>query len=136
VAALAPQQGVADLESLVGSVGEGPRVRVELSGDLADLGAPVGAAIYRIAQESITNAARHARHATRIDVRVVGDKEWIRVTVDDDGDAGSAGRNPAGYGLIGMTERATLLGGTFVAGPAAERGWSVEAVLPRTGVAG
>jgi signal transduction histidine kinase len=136
VAALAPQQGVADLESLAGSVGDGPRVQVELAGDLTDLRSPVGAAIYRIAQESITNAARHARHATRIDVRVVGDEEWIRVTVDDDGDAGSAERNPSGYGLIGMTERATLLGGTFVAGPGVERGWTVEAVLPRTGVAG
>ena len=39
----------------------------------------------------------------------------------------------AGYGLVGMRERATLLGGTFHAGPAAERGWRVEAVLPRTG---
>ncbi|WBQ05982.1 sensor histidine kinase [Kribbella sp. CA-293567] len=134
VAALSPQQGLAELERLAGKVGDGPRVEVELSGDLADLGSPVGAALYRIAQESVTNAARHARHATRIDVRVVGDGEWIRLTVDDDGDAGAAG--PAGFGLIGMTERATLLGGSFVAGPGVERGWSVAAVLPRSGVAG
>lgn len=136
VAALAPQQGVDDVESLAGRVGDGPCVQVELSGDLADLGSPLGTAIYRIAQESITNAARHARHATRIDVRVVGDEEWIRVTVEDDGDNAPAARNPAGYGLIGMTERAILLGGTFVAGPGVDRGWTVEAMLPRTGVAG
>ena len=65
----APQPGVADLERLARSVGDRPRVEVEVSGDLEDLGPAVGAAIYRIAQESITNAVRHARQATRIDVR-------------------------------------------------------------------
>lgn len=134
-ALLAPQQGVADLERLAGSAGDRPRVELELSGGLADLGPSVGAAIYRIAQESITNAVRHARHATRIDVRVVGDDNWIRLTVADDGDAVPAGRSPLGYGIVGMTERATLLGGTFAAGPGSDRGWTVEAVLPRTGTA-
>ena len=50
---------------------------------------------------------------------------------DDDGSAAGS-RAPAGYGLVGMRERASLLGGSFHAGPA-ERGWRVEAVLPRTG---
>ncbi|GAA1556209.1 histidine kinase [Kribbella sancticallisti] len=134
-AALAPQRGVADLERLARSVGDRPRVELELSGDLADLGPAVGAAIYRIAQESITNAVRHARHATRIDVRVVGEADRVRLTVRDDGEAASTARNPEGYGLVGMTERATLLGGSFDAGPGSDRGWTVEAVLPRAGVA-
>ena len=64
---------------------------------------------------------------------VTGDAEQVRLTVDDDGSSGTAGRTQAGYGLVGMRERASLLGGTFHAGPAAERGWRVEAVLPRTG---
>lgn len=131
---LSPQQGVADLERLARSVGDRPRVALELSGDLADLGPSVDAAIFRIAQESITNAVRHARHATVIDVRVSGDDpNVIRLIVHDDGEAASAGRNPLGYGLVGMTERAMLLGGSFEAGPGPDRGWTVQAVLPRTG---
>jgi signal transduction histidine kinase len=134
--ALAPQPGVADLERLARTVGDRPRVAVDLSGDLDDLRPSVGAAIYRIAQESITNAVRHARHATRIDVRVAGDGDCVRLTVRDDGDASPTGRSSSGYGLVGMTERATLLGGSFEAGPGPDRGWTVNAVLPRAGAAG
>ena len=130
---LAPQRGVADIARLAGSAGKGPRVDVELSGDLEDLRPSVGAAIYRIAQESITNAVRHARHATRIDVRVAGDHDYIRLIVGDDGDASSPGRNSWGYGLVGMAERATLVGGTLQAGPGPDKGWMVNAVLPRAG---
>jgi signal transduction histidine kinase len=130
-AALAPQPGVADLERLARSAGDRPRVELQLSGDLEDLGASVEAAIYRIVQESITNAVRHARHATRIDVRVIGDNDCVRLTVSDDGDAGATPRNPLGYGLVGMTERAMLLGGFLQAGPAPDRGWTVEATLPK-----
>ncbi len=102
-------------------------------GDLDDLRPLVGAAIYRIAQESITNAVRHARHATRIDVRVTGDRDRVRLTVRDDGDAGTSADRSSGYGLVGMTERAALLGGTLEATPNADRGWTVTAVLPRDG---
>jgi signal transduction histidine kinase len=129
-AALAPQPGVADLERLARSIGDRPRVDVEMSGDLDDLGPAVGAAIYRIAQESITNAVRHARQATRIDVRLTSYDDSVRLTVRDNGEATS--RNPGGYGLVGMTERAALLGGTFAAGPDPDRGWSVDVVLPRS----
>jgi signal transduction histidine kinase len=128
-AALAPQPGVADLEQLARSTGHRLLVDVDLSGDLDDLGPSVGAALYRIAQESITNAVRHARDATRIDLRVAGDDDCVRLTIRDDGEAGSTG--PVGYGLVGMTERATLLGGSFEAGPGPDRGWTVEAVLPK-----
>ncbi|MFI5713841.1 sensor histidine kinase [Kribbella sp. NPDC051620] len=127
-AAMAPQPGVADLEQL--ARGSRLPVDVELSGDLDDLGPSVGAALYRIAQESITNAVRHARAATRVDVRVAGEADSVRLTIQDDGEAGSAG--PVGYGLVGMTERAALLGGSFEAGPGDDRGWTVKAVLPRT----
>jgi signal transduction histidine kinase len=54
--------------------------------------------------------------------------------VSDDGDNGSVS-SAAGYGLIGMIERAGLLGGTCEAGPNAGRGWTVTAVLPRAGSA-
>ncbi len=106
---------------------------MELSDDLDDLRPLVEAAIYRIAQESITNAVRHARHATRINVCVAGDDECVRLMVRDDGDARSTDRSSSGFGLVGMTERAKLLGGTLEAGPGPDTGWTVNAVLPKTG---
>lgn len=129
----APQPGLTEVEQLATDGRTPPCVEVTLAGELDDLSPAVGSAIYRLAQESITNARRHARHATRVTVAVTGDTDQVRLTVDDDGSIGATGRAPAGYGLVGMRERATLLGGTFHAGPTAGRGWRVEANLPRTG---
>lgn len=129
----APRPGVADLERLAGQAEGGPQVDVELSGELDDLSPAVVAALYRLTQESVTNARRHARSATRVAVRVVGDAERVHLTVDDDGALSTAGGSPSGYGLVGMRERAKLLGGTFHAGPSAGGGWRVEAMLPRAG---
>ena len=132
---LAPQRGVADIEQLALGSGRAPRVDVELSGDLDGLRPSVESALYRLAQESITNAVRHARRATRIDVRVDGEADCVRLTVSDDGEATSpSGSAPPGYGLVGMIERAALLGGTLEAGPAPGRGWTVSAILPRARV--
>lgn len=131
---LAPPPTVADIERLAGTNGTGPRVIVELSGQLDDLQPSVEAAIYRMAQESVTNAVRHARDATRVTVSVSGDDDVIRLTVTDDGETGSlAAASPQGFGLAGMTERAALLGGTVEAGPRPDRGWTVDATLPRNG---
>ena len=129
---LAPQPGVADLRRLAAGGEARPHVEVTFSGQLDDLSPAVGAAIYRLAQESVTNARRHARHATRVTVALLGEPDGVRLTVDDDGTPGAASGNPTGYGLVGMRERVTLLGGTFHAGPTADRGWRVEATLPRT----
>jgi signal transduction histidine kinase len=127
----APQPGVAEVEHLATDERTNPRVEVTLDGELDDLSPAMGAAIYRLAQESVTNARRHARHASRVTVAVTGDADHVRLTIDDDGSA-AGNRATDGYGLVGMRERASLLGGTFHAGPA-ERGWRVEAVLPRSG---
>jgi len=129
----APQPGMAEVEQLATDGRMRPCVEVTLAGELDDLSPAVGSAIYRLAQESVTNARRHARHATRVTVAVTGDTDQVRLTVDDDGSIGSTGRAPGGYGLVGMRERATMLGGTFHAGPTADHGWRVEANLPRTG---
>ena len=130
-AALAPLRGVADITKLARATGRSPHIAVQLSGGLLDLPASVEAAVYRLAQESITNAVRHARHATRIDVLVAGDDDAIRLTVHDDGDPNPSVAAKAGFGLIGMSERAKLLGGTLQAGPNQGRGWTITAVLPR-----
>jgi signal transduction histidine kinase len=132
---LAPQPGLADIERLARDTGEWPRVHVQLTGELDEVSPTVAAATFRLAQESVTNALRHARDATRIEVHVRGDGGVLRLTVIDDGDAVAPDRVSWGYGIVGMTERATLLGGTLSAGPVPERGWSVEAVLPRAGAA-
>ncbi|MGI9822806.1 sensor histidine kinase [Agromyces sp. Marseille-Q5079] len=135
----APAPTAADLRRLAASDGSaGPVVALDVVGDLQALPPAVGAAVFRIAQEAVTNAWRHARGATRIDVRVrVGDA-GVRLEVRDDGAPAASTRQ--GYGITGMIERATLLGGTCEAGPAPDEGagtgWAVTAVLPRTGWTG
>ena len=130
---LAPQPGVGDIARLRGAGGSIP-IHVELSGDLDSLRPSIDTAVYRLAQESITNAVRHSRNATRISVSVSGDPDWVRLIVRDDGDSSSAVAEASpGYGLIGMSERALLLGGTLQAGPSRDRGWTVDAALPRNG---
>lgn len=126
---LSPGPQLADVEKLA-SRGR-PAVDVEVVGPTDDLPSPVGAAVFRLAQEAVTNARRHARHATRVDVRVVVDDRAVHVRVSDDGEPGLT-RRPVGFGLTGMIERASLLGGTCEAGPNPDRGWTVTAVLPRT----
>ncbi|MCL1601717.1 MAG: sensor histidine kinase [Actinomycetia bacterium] len=129
---LSPQRGVADIERLAMSAGDTPTIAVDLSGDFESLTPAVDAAIYRLAQESITNAVRHARNATRIDVGVVADAKTVHLTVNDNGDTSGSTGAP-GYGIVGMKERAILLGGSFEAGPGPVDGWRVDAVVPRYG---
>ncbi len=133
-AELGPGKRIADLEGLAGQSRTGPSVEVTVDGDVDGLPSAVAAAVYRLAQESVTNARRHARHATRIRVRVAADETAVRLEVSDDGETALPRPGAApGYGLIGMIERAHLLGGTCKAGPDHERGWTVTAVLPRNG---
>jgi signal transduction histidine kinase len=128
-AELAPPAGVADLQRLVRAPGGGLRVDLQLDGELDALPPAVDAAVYRVVQESVTNAMRHAVDATEVVVRVTGEPRRVRVTVHDDG--ARVGRARNGYGLAGLRERAALLGGQLRAGPGADRGWRVEAELPR-----
>ena len=131
---LAPPPRVGDIQRLTEGGSDSLPVEVRLSGDLGDLRPSVEAAVYRIAQESITNARRHARHATAIAVSIAGTDGRVYVTVSDDGDSRpGGGGSSSGYGLVGMTERASLLGGTLNAGPGPGRGWTVTASLPLTG---
>lgn len=133
-AEFAPQPGVDDIAALANGDNGALPVDVRLGDGLDDLPASVDAAVYRLAQESITNARRHARHATGVVVEVVGDDDAVRLTVTDDGDPTYYDGDAAdGYGLAGMAERTRLLGGTFQAGPRSGRGWAINAVLPKKG---
>lgn len=130
-AELAPQSGVADIEHLAARTTRLP-VTVQTSGNLGDLSPSVDRAIFRLTQESITNAVRHARNATGVAVSIDADQERVRLSVVDDGDPRPFdAKHDIGFGLVGMTERASLLGGTLEAGPNPRRGWTVSAVLPK-----
>jgi signal transduction histidine kinase len=131
-AALNPQRGVRDIPTLAASATSGPRIDVAMSGPLDDLAPILDSALYRLAQEAITNATRHARHATRVAVGITASDSAVELLIEDDGDPVLSSSNAGGgYGILGMTERATLLGGTFRAGPGAKRGWQIRATLPR-----
>jgi signal transduction histidine kinase len=123
-----PLPGVADLELLVQRVREGGvDVRLEVTGPVAELPTEVGAAAYRIVQESLTNVLRHAgADAATVVLRASDARLEVEVT-----DRGHGGPPPAdGSGIRGMRERATALGGTLDAGPASGGGFRVRAVLP------
>ncbi len=129
-AELAPRAGIRDIESLNRQV-RGPALSVHLAGDVDDLRPSVDAALYRLAQESITNASRHARNVTEVVVEINAGDDNVVMTVSDDGDRINAGDVASGYGLLGMAERAKLLGGSLTAGPGPQRGWNVNATIPR-----
>ncbi|MEU6243873.1 sensor histidine kinase [Streptomyces sp. NPDC047024] len=118
--------GVPDLVAAARSAG----TRVEVSVAVGADGVPtaVGAAAYRIVQEALTNAVRHAGPGASVRVELETDGGALRVRVTDDG-IGSAG-GPPGFGLVGMRERARSVGGTVETGTGAEGGFAVLAVLP------
>lgn len=125
----APSAGIAELDRLAAA--GPPAVRVTVTGDTGGLPSSIGAAVFRIAQESVTNARRHAHQATLVEVAVRADSDTVRLEVRDDGEATASVR--PGFGIAGMVERATMLGGTCTAGPAPDGGWTVTAELPTTG---
>ncbi len=133
-AELAPQQGIADVPALVDSI---RRAGVEVGlvvegGDAAAAANPaVQIATFRIVQEALSNAVRHAPGA-RIEVRLHADATSIRIRVHNGMPPRTPDTHGTGYGLRGMRERSELLGGSLSAGPDADGGWTVEASLPLT----
>lgn len=128
---LAPTPGLAELRDLARRDVGGPEVAVDITGASDAVPPAIAAAVFRLAREAVTNARRHARNATRIDLRVTIDDAGVRLDVHDDGVAAASAL--PGHGLAGMRERAALLGGTCSAGPAPGGGWDVTATLPRRG---
>jgi len=116
-----------DLVGLAAPAGPGPAVEVVIANGLT-LSPTVAAALHRIAQEAVANARRHAVDATSVRVEVAPAGDDIVLTVTDDGRAPT--KSGQGFGILGMTERATLLGGRLDAGPVLGKGWQVTAVLP------
>jgi signal transduction histidine kinase len=92
----------------------------------------VGAAAYRIVQEALTNAVRHAGPEPAVAVDLHEKDGALHLAVTDDGTGPTPGRSP-GFGLVGMRERARSVGGTLDAGPRERGGFQVTAVLPLGG---
>jgi signal transduction histidine kinase len=127
--ALAPQPSLRHLDALVAQVREaGLPVEVLVEGEPAALPPGVDLSAYRIVQEALTNALKHAGPATaRVVVRYGA--EDLEVDVLDTGRR-PAGGDGVGHGLLGMRERVTLFGGELEAGRRSEGGFAVRARLP------
>jgi signal transduction histidine kinase len=126
--AYAPAPGLGDLRRLVDEVGRaGLAVDLQVDGKADDVPPGIGLAAYRITQEALTNAVRHA-DAGRAEVRVGLAPGVLTIDVVDDGRGGEP--EAGGHGLVGMHERAAVYGGTVEAGPGPDGGWRVQARLP------
>ena len=130
---LAPQPGVADLERLVVQMGDaGMRVELRVEGVPRPVPIGVDLSAYRVVQEALTNALKHAGAASALVTLRYGERD-LTVEVTDEGSG--RGVKPGGHGLIGMRERVGIFGGTFEAGPRESGGFAVRALLPFEGTA-
>jgi signal transduction histidine kinase len=125
----APQPGLADLEELINDArASGSGVRISLSGRVVPLAQGVDLSAYRIVQEALTNARRHAPGAT-VEVEMRFEPSTLHIRVSDDGPGPSSG-SPNGHGLQGIRERVVMVGGTVRTGAGQGGGFVVEADLP------
>jgi signal transduction histidine kinase len=131
--ALAPRPSLSRVDKLVAQAREtGLPVDLEIEGEPVPLPAGVDLTAYRLVQEGLTNAIKHAaaRHA---EVRVRYDSGHVEIEVCDDG-RGADGANPAsnggGHGLVGMRERVSIYGGELEAGPRPGGGFQLRARIP------
>jgi signal transduction histidine kinase len=135
---LTPQPGLGELPALVERVrATGLEVSVHTDGRPFEVSGAAGLTVYRVVQEALTNALKHADEPTHVEVRLAFADPDVAVGVIDDGRArvtmpsstAAAPRSEGGHGLAGMAERAAAFGGTLRAGPGPGGGWEVEAML-------
>jgi signal transduction histidine kinase len=131
--ARAPQPSLEQLERLVENAREtGLPVELRIEGEPAQLPAGVDLTAYRLVQEGLTNAVKHAGAAHAEVVVRYGDGH-VELTVSDDGSGGGDGGRSgpgSGHGLVGMRERVAVYGGELEAGPRPEGGYRLRARLP------
>jgi signal transduction histidine kinase len=127
-----PQPGLAALpELLAESRRHADQIRLEVEGDPVRLPAGLDLTAYRIVQEGLTNARKHAPGAA-VDIRLRWRPAELEIEVVDDGPGriANGNGNGTGHGLIGMRERASLYGGSVSAEPTGAGGFGVRARLP------
>jgi signal transduction histidine kinase len=128
-ASRAPQPGIEQLDELVAHVrSAGPATALTVTGRPFALPPTAQLAVYRVAQEALTNVLKHAEEPTEVRVRLTYDEPVVRLDVTDDGRAPAAPRRgaPTGHGLTGMRERAAVFDGDLTAGPRPNGGWRVS----------
>ncbi|MGN6430312.1 MAG: sensor histidine kinase [Gaiellaceae bacterium] len=126
---LVPQPGLEHVESLLGEVRRaGLPVELHVEGEPPPVPRAVDLSAYRIVQEGLTNALKHA-HATRADVNVRYRADALELEVRDNG-VGAGESDGLGHGLVGMRERVKIYGGEMTAGTANGRGFVLNARLP------
>ena len=126
---LVPQPGLEHLDSLLGEVRRaGLPVELHVDGEPPSLPRAVDLSAYRIVQEGLTNALKHA-HASKADVSIRYRGDELELEIRDDG-AGTAGSDGLGHGLVGIRERVKIYGGEMTAGTANGRGFVLNARLP------
>lgn len=130
----APQPGVGELERLVEESRDGGLpVELSVTGERVELSEGLDLAVYRVVQEALTNARKHAgptlgKVEVLLDYR--GNELEVRVTDDGEDSYGQPGSAPGGHGLVGMRERIAAYGGTLRTGPRSRGGFEVLATLP------
>jgi signal transduction histidine kinase len=126
-----PQPGLPQLAELIDTARDasGAGTRLIVSGPVAEFDPGVELAAYRIVQEALTNARRHAPGAA-VDVELCYGDDALRLRVRDNGPGPSGETKPSGHGLLGMRERALAVGGSLRTGAAPGGGFYVEAILP------
>ena len=128
---LTPQPGLDGLDSLLDEVGRaGLPVRLHLDGDRIPVPRAIDLSAYRIIQEGLTNALKHA-HARQADVTLRYDPGELRIEVRDDG-RGSGSTDGLGHGLVGIRERVKIYGGEMTTETVAGGGFVLETRLPLT----
>ncbi|GAA4720568.1 sensor histidine kinase [Isoptericola chiayiensis] len=130
-APLTPQPDDADLESLTAQArAAGSRVSLVRVGTPRRLPPGAGLTLHRVAQEALSNVRKHAGPGPGVTVVERWQPEAVVLEVSDDGRGAAAGTGRAGYGLLGMRERAAMFGGTVTAGPRPGGGWRVRFTMP------
>jgi signal transduction histidine kinase len=129
---LAPQPGLDGLDALLEEVGRaGLPVRLHVDGDRLPLPRAIDLSAYRIVQEGLTNALKHAR-ASHADVTVRYGDDELEIEVRDNGEGGSTDEG-FGHGLVGVRERVKIYGGEMTAGTASGGGFILSTRLPISG---
>ncbi|MFA5809782.1 MAG: sensor histidine kinase [Thermoleophilia bacterium] len=129
---LMPQPGLDCLDSLLKDVGRaGLPVQLHVDGDPFLLPRAIDLSAYRIVQEGLTNALKHAR-ASHADVTIQYGPDEVRIEISDDGEGGSKSDSP-GFGLIGIRERVKIYGGEMTSGAAPQGGFVLSTRLPLRG---
>lgn len=132
-----PAPGLADIPTMVAKAGD--RVQLSITGVQPTVSAALGVTVYRVVQEGLTNFLKHAGPQAHATVALIYQPNLISVEVADDGQPGRGNDRQTGkaaepgYGLQGMAERVSAMGGEMTARPLSGGGWVVRAALPTTG---